>query len=155
MCNRQDSRTAVVARAPSALTGAEILRERSRSTLSGRSTTGARLTLEGLRKSTGSGTVLGLSLVATSFALALAILAVGNLVLVNQRLQLYADEIALSAEDALRGISNGFPCEIAQAMSDRFGILLDTCRILNSETWIAVKQSTMGILLSAKAHATT
>ena len=98
--------------------------------------------------------MLGFSLVAAGLAVAIAGLSVANLVLANHTLQLRADEIALSAEDALRGISTGFPCEIAQAMSDRFGILLDTCRILNSETWIVVKQSTMGILLSAKAHAT-
>jgi hypothetical protein len=99
--------------------------------------------------------MLGFSMLITGFALAMSILLAGNLILANQRLQSMADEIALSAEDALRGISFGYPCEVAQAMSDRFGILLDTCRILNSETWIVVKQSTMGILLSARAHATT
>jgi secretion/DNA translocation related TadE-like protein len=108
-----------------------------------------------LLESDGSGTVLGFALLVTGFAVSIAVLSMGNLILANQKLQDYADEIALSAEDALRGISFGYPCEVAQAMSDRFGILLDTCRILNSETWIVVKQSTMGILLSAKAHATT
>jgi secretion/DNA translocation related TadE-like protein len=108
-----------------------------------------------LVESSGSGTMLGFSMLITGFAIAMSILLAGNLILANQRLQAMADEIALSAEDALRGISFGYPCEVAQAMSDRFGILLDTCRILNSETWIVVKQSTMGILLSAKAHATT
>ncbi len=108
-----------------------------------------------LVESSGSGTMLGFSMLISGFALAMSILLAGNLILANQRLQSMADEIALSAEDALRGISFGYPCEVAQAMSDRFGILLDTCRILNSETWIVVKQSTMGILLSAKAHATT
>lgn len=108
-----------------------------------------------LVESSGSGTMLGFSMMITGFAIAMSILLAGNLILANQRLQAMADEIALSAEDALRGFSFGYPCEVAQAMSDRFGILLDTCRILNSETWIVVKQSTMGILLSAKAHATT
>lgn len=111
--------------------------------------------LEDLRSATGSGTLLGFSIAVVCLAVSIAALGLGKVVLVNQSLQLYADEIALSAEDALRGISVGFPCEVAQEMSDRFGILLDTCRILNSETWIVVKQTTMGILLSAKAHATS
>lgn len=109
--------------------------------------------LEVLRRTTGSGTLLGFSIVVVYLAAAIAVLGLGRVVLTNQSLQLYADEIALSAEDALRGMSLGYPCDVAQAMSDRFGILLDTCRILNSETWIVVKQTTMGILLSAKAHA--
>ena len=100
-----------------------------------------------------SGSVLAVGLVGAAATLALVLGASSEIIVEQVRIQAAADQIALIAEDAQRGLATGFPCELAGQWSQRFGYELDTCRILNCETWIALKSVRMGIVINARAHA--
>lgn len=100
-----------------------------------------------------SGVALNLGLLGSMTALTLGASVVGEVPLEQVRLQAAADQIALIAEDAQRGLVTGFPCELALRAAERFAVRLDTCRILNSEAWIAVSAVRMGIVINARAHA--
>ncbi len=100
-----------------------------------------------------SGVALSLGLLGSMTALTLGAAVVGEVLVEQVRLQSSADQIALLAEDSQRGLVTGFPCELALRTADRFGVQLDTCRILNSEAWIALSTVRMGIVINARAHA--
>lgn len=100
-----------------------------------------------------SGVALNLGLLGSITALTFGAAVVGEVLVEQVRLQAAVDQIALLAEDAQRGLVTGFPCELALRESERFGAELDTCRILNSEAWIALSTVRMGIVINARAHA--
>ena len=100
----------------------------------------------------GSTSVLLVGILAMVMGLVLAIGAQTSVVVEQVRLQAHTDQIALMAEDAQRGLITGFPCELALRESARFALTLDTCRILNSETWIVLKSERLGIVMTARAH---
>lgn len=100
-----------------------------------------------------SGTALTVGLVGSLTAFTLGSASVGQLLVEQVRLQQAADQIALVGEDAQRGLLTGFPCEHAQRLANEIDYRLDTCRILNSETWIALETTRMGIVINARAHA--
>jgi len=103
----------------------------------------------------GAGSALALGLVAAIAGLAVLI-GWATIPLVDSvRLQVEADQIALMAEDALRGLTTGFPCELAEHEAHRFGVRLDTCRILNSEAWIVLVSERPGVIVTARSHATS
>lgn len=101
----------------------------------------------------GAGSVLVVGLIGSACAMLLACAAASGLVVERAALQSRADQIALTAEDSLRGLTTGFPCELARVEANRFALTLDTCRILNSEAWIVLKQERLGIVMTARAHA--
>ena len=101
----------------------------------------------------GAGSVLVVGLIAGACALLLACGAATKFAVDRVWLQARADQIALMAEDSLRGLTTGFPCELAQNQAARFALTLDTCRILNSEAWIVLKYERLGIVMTARAHA--
>ena len=103
----------------------------------------------------GAGSVLVVGLVGSACAMLLACAAASGLIVERAALQSRADQIALTAEDSLRGLTTGFPCELARFEANRFALTLDTCRILNSEAWIVLKQERLGIVMTARAHAGT
>ena len=106
-----------------------------------------------LKGESGAGSVLAIGFVAGACALLVACGAVTRLAVDRVWLQAHTDQIALMAEDSLRGLSTGFPCELAGQEAARFALTLDTCRILNSEAWIVLKYERLGIVMTARAHA--
>lgn len=100
----------------------------------------------------GAGTVVGVGFISLTTALLGLVVSATSLAVEQVRLQSITDQIALMAEDAQRGLITGFPCEVAQTEASRFALTLDTCRILNSETWIVLKSDRLGIVMTAKAH---
>lgn len=100
----------------------------------------------------GAGSALMVGFIAVAVGL-LGLVSVQTTAAIEQvRLQAHTDQIALMAEDAQRGLITGFPCEIAEREASRFALTLDTCRILNSETWIVLKSDRLGIVMTARAH---
>ena len=102
-----------------------------------------------------SGVALSLGLLGSMTALTLGAAVVGEVLVEQVRLQSSADQIALLAEDSQRGLVTGFPCELALRTADRFGVQLDTCRILNSEAWIVLVSERPGVIVTARSHATS
>ena len=116
---------------------------------------GAGLESVAIRDERGAGSALAIGLIA-SISTLIGLLTWASMPLVDGvRLQAEADQIALMAEDSLRGLTTGFPCELAEREAHRFGVRLDTCRILNSEAWIVLVSERPGVIVTARAHATS
>lgn len=77
----------------------------------------------------GSGSVLGLLLVAVALLAAgcvLLFLAAGQ---ATTRAGTAADLAALAAADTARGLRAGSPCDVAQALTETNGAMLTECRV--------------------------
>jgi len=92
-------------------------------------------------------------LIVTTLAAFSAATLAANLVLTQQRLQSQTDSIALATEDALRGITTGFPCEVAAKYATSYMVRLEDCRILGFSVRVKTLTETMGIVFSAEASA--
>ena len=71
----------------------------------------------------------------------------------QERLQAVADSAALAADDALRGLTTGFPCDIATTIARENMVILDECRIVGFEAFVNLRSQGMGIVLNASARA--
>lgn len=101
----------------------------------------------------GSGSVLTLAVIALSLACLATTEIVALNLLTQARLNEVADSAALSADDALRGLITGFPCEIARTIAGENMAILDECRIVGFEAFVKVHVQSMGIVLNASARA--
>jgi len=101
----------------------------------------------------GAGTVLALAVVSLSVTLLIVSQSLAFNLLSHLRLQATADSIAVAAADSLRGLSLGFPCEVAREMSVVNMVNLAECRIVGLEVFITVHSDAVGIVLIAKARA--
>ena len=101
----------------------------------------------------GAGTVLALAVVSLAVSLLIVSQSLAFNLLSNLRLQATADSIAVAAADSLRGLSLGFPCEVAEQISVANMVNLDECRIVGLEVFIIVHSDAVGIVLIAKARA--
>lgn len=101
----------------------------------------------------GSGTVLALAAVA----MAISVLGVSQVIaqnlLIQQRVQVVTETMALAAADALRGLNSGFPCPVAAQIGQISSVELDRCRIVGFEVFISAHAQGVGIVLSASALA--
>ncbi len=101
----------------------------------------------------GSGTIMAISVVM----LALGCLGLSQAVAFNlisqARLDALADSAALAADNALRGLTVGYPCELAKQISERDMAILDECRIVGLEAFVNLHTQGMGIVLNARARA--
>ena len=76
--------------------------------------------------SKGSGTVLGLALVAIISGLLLVMIGVTNRTIEQARLDSLAENAAIAGADALRGLAAGIPCDVAREL-----ILSGSARIIS------------------------
>ena len=107
----------------------------------------------GVRAERGAGTILALAVMGLSVAsLGLTELVADNF-LRQERLQAVADSAALAADDALRGLTTGFPCDIAKAIAIENMVILDECRIVGFEAFVNLQIQGLGIVLNASARA--
>lgn len=101
----------------------------------------------------GAGTIL----VLAAIGLAIACFGVSQLVAINliaqARIQTTADAAAISADDALRGLITGYPCEVAKQFAEQNMANLIECRIVGLDAFIGVEVKGMGIVLNARARA--
>ena len=106
-----------------------------------------------LKSETGAGTVLALAVVGLSVSMLILSQALAFNLISNLRLQATADSIAVAAADSLRGLSLGYPCEVAKEMSAANMANLVECRIVGLEVFITLHSGAVGIVLIAKARA--
>lgn len=101
----------------------------------------------------GSGTMLGLGLVA---ALLLSLIG-SNLAVyrlfAEQKLQAQADQIAIAAADSARGLATGYPCEVADQFAHMYMVKIAFCRIVEFECFLRLQSERFGIRLEASARA--
>jgi secretion/DNA translocation related TadE-like protein len=101
----------------------------------------------------GSGTVLAIAVVTLSVGcLAISQTVAFNL-LAQARVEALADSVAVAADDALRGLTTGYPCEVARQIAERDMAILDECRIVGLEAFVNLHLQGMGIVLNASARA--
>jgi secretion/DNA translocation related TadE-like protein len=101
----------------------------------------------------GSGSILGFGIISAVLAIMTMSLAVSAQSLAIARLQTQTDNAALAAEDVLRGLAIGYPCETAEQIVQGFGGTLETCHIVSSDIYISVRQQVMGIVHRVHARA--
>ena len=106
-----------------------------------------------IKNDAGSGSVLGLGLILGILGIITLGFSISNQSLAKSRLQAETDSAALAAEDVLRGIASGYPCETAEEMVKGFSAVLESCHIVNLDIYISVYQQLIGIVHRVKAHA--
>ena len=99
----------------------------------------------------GSFSIPWLAATAVSVVIVLGYGAGLNGLVQKEKLQLVADQAALSSDTALRGLNVGFPCEIAKRILQLHMARLQTCSIVGEETRIVGSLTYMGIVLTAEA----
>ncbi|MEY4320457.1 MAG: hypothetical protein RLZZ471_398 [Actinomycetota bacterium] len=101
----------------------------------------------------GSGTVLGLGLVLTALTgLVGSNLAVYRL-FAQEKLQAQAEQIAIAAADSVRGLTTGYPCEVADQFAHMYMVKIAFCRIVEFECFLRLQSDRFGIQLEATARA--
>ena len=101
----------------------------------------------------GSGSILALALIGATLAgLVGSNLAVYRL-FAQEKLQAQADQIALAAADSVRGLTTGFPCEVAGQFAHMYMVKIAFCRIVEFECLLRLQSDRLGIRLEATARA--
>ena len=101
----------------------------------------------------GSGSILALSMIFVSVGVFSGASLVAYQVHEQSVLSAVADSAALAADDSLRGLTTGYPCEIAKAVALENMVILDECRIVGFEAFVNLQVKSMGIVLNASARA--
>lgn len=102
---------------------------------------------------TGSGSILALALIGATLAgFVGSNLAVYRL-FAQEKLQAQADQIALAAADSVRGLTTGFPCELAGQFAHMYMVKIAFCRIVDFECLLRLQSDRLGIRLEATARA--
>jgi len=102
----------------------------------------------------GSGSILGFGIISAVLGIMTMSLAVSAQSLAIARLQTQTDNAALAAEDVLRGLAIGYPCETAEQIVQGFGGTLEQCHKVNLDIYISVCSQVMGIVHRVHARAT-
>lgn len=92
----------------------------------------------------GSGTVVALGILAAILSVSLVMVNVANRALEQTRLNAMADNAAVAAADALRGLVAGYPCEVAKQLAP-----VTHCEIVDSDVLVEVAKGDQ----TAKARA--
>ena len=101
----------------------------------------------------GAGSVLGFGIIFLVLGIMSIGLGVSAQSLAIARLQTQTDSAALAAEDVLRGLTIGYPCETAEQIVQEIGGTLETCHIVSFDIYISVRQQVMGIVHRVHARA--
>ena len=101
----------------------------------------------------GAGSVLGFGIILLVLGIMTLGLGVSAQSLAIARLQTQTDSAALAAEDVLRGLAIGYPCETAEQIVQEIGGTLETCHIVSFDIYISVRQQVMGIVHRVHARA--
>jgi secretion/DNA translocation related TadE-like protein len=106
------------------------------------------------RGQSGSGTILGLGVIFMVLGIMSLSLGFTTQSLAIARLQAQTDNAAIAAEDVLRGLAIGFPCETAEEIVQGFGGTLEQCHKVNLDLYISVRSEVLGIVQRVHARAT-
>lgn len=102
----------------------------------------------------GSGTILGLGVIFMVLGIMTISLGFTTQSLAIARLQAQTENAAIAAEDVLRGLAIGFPCETAEEIVQGFGGTLEQCHKVNLDLYISVRSEVLGIVQRVHARAT-
>lgn len=102
----------------------------------------------------GAGSVLGLGIISVVLGIMTLTLGFTSQALVIARLQAQTDNAAIAAQDVLRGLTVGFPCETAEQIVQGFGGTLEECHKVNLDIYISVRSEVIGIVHRVHARAT-
>lgn len=105
------------------------------------------------KSESGSGTMLALAVIGLSVACFGISQTVALHLISEARLNAVTESAALTADDALRGLITGYPCEIAKEIAVENMVILDECRIVGFEAFVKMHVQSMGIVLNATARA--
>lgn len=83
----------------------------------------------------GSGSVLAIGIIAAMLCLVAAFAIPLNQFLPQARLQVTADNAAVAAADALRGLVAGSPCDVARS----FSVEVVTCEVIGNDIRIELQ----------------
>ena len=90
----------------------------------------------------GSGTVHGMTIAVVMCVLLMVILLLGQAGMSMHRAAKAADLAALAAADTARGLASGVPCDVARAVAQENGAVLDHCDLVTPEqTTVDVRTS--------------
>ena len=106
-----------------------------------------------LRSNSGSGTVLGLAMILVCLTGLVASNLLVYRLFAQEKLQAQTEQIALAAADSVRGLTTGYPCEVADQFAHMYMVKIAFCRIVNFECFLRVQSDRFGILLEASARA--
>lgn len=106
-----------------------------------------------MRRDAGSGSVLAIALVGASALALVTIGTLGRLAIESIRLQRVVDLAAIAANQTLRGLNTGLPCQNAEAIFTLNMVKGDKCLIVGDDTKVAAHLELMGIVLVATATA--
>lgn len=101
----------------------------------------------------GSGTLMGLAILATVAILGSSAIAVISGLNEARSLQAVANQAALAASDVSRGVVAGHPCQTASPLVSGAGYRLLGCEVEGGKAWIVVGGQWWGIEMSKRAHA--
>ena len=101
----------------------------------------------------GAGTVIAVGIIGAAATLFLAGAAIGSIVQIQLQVQLAAETTAIAAADSLRGLTTGYPCDVAEQIAMQNMANLHECRIVGFNVYIKVRKNTLGIVLNAEALA--
>ena len=101
----------------------------------------------------GSGTILGLALALAALCGLLACNLAVFALISAEKLRVQADQIALAAADSARGLITGFPCQTADQMATMYMVSLDSCRIVDFDSFIRLRSVVAGVELLASSRA--
>ena len=101
----------------------------------------------------GSGTLMGLTILAVTFLVGSLAIAVTSGLNVARHAQAVANQAALAASDISRGVVSGHPCRVASSLVSGAGFRLSGCDVERGKAWIVVGGQWWGIDIQKRAHA--
>jgi secretion/DNA translocation related TadE-like protein len=107
----------------------------------------------GGRGARGSGSVLGVAVLAGVIIIGSSSTAVVSGLAEARRVQGVANQAALAASDVSRGIVSGFPCDVARAIVAGAGYRMVTCDVGDGEARVSVGSSWWTVPIDKRARA--
>jgi secretion/DNA translocation related TadE-like protein len=101
----------------------------------------------------GSGSVLGLAIVACLFTLAATAFGAFSALPAKHAVQGAADSAALAAADAASGLVAGYPCDLAASAAALAGAALADCDLDGAEATVSATKQILGVTVSVSARA--
>jgi len=101
----------------------------------------------------GSGTLLGLAILAGIALIGSLAIAVTSGVNQARSVQVVANQAALAASDISRGVVPGHPCRVASSLVSGAGFRLLSCEVDQGKAWIVVGSAWWGLDIEKRAHA--
>lgn len=106
-----------------------------------------------MKSDRGSGSVLGLGIIAALVGVLLAANLAAQTLISSQKLRIQADFVAIAAADVARGLQTGAPCQVAARIAHIYMVWLDSCRIVGFESFIRLHSVSAGLTLEATSRA--